>query len=353
MASAALDINGRARGPTAMKRRSPYIIGSLVVHLALLWALGVLLPPRAPETAGPPGLVMEFASPAEPSASTPDTPVPQAPPPVEPSSPPTAEPPVQVAEAVAVEPLPPEGGMVEPSPHQLPRRRPGLAASLALDKRLPSIPSLASHSPDPHAVDSGRLIAERVKGWCRKALYRRRPPEWLLISGLAALEGTAFYAAHAAGEPVAMVLIAGISLRRGTLRYGIQRTARAFSRDTPNADDLQVSTREIDILERIWEEGPIAARDLYLSLPRGWSYGRLQEHLKKLVKRKLLERQGKGNDAQYRAAVAPSRVLSALLASRDPGDLDGEAEESALRLAQVDSRRSRPQIATTGFSQTR
>ena len=336
-----------------MKRRTLYITASLAAHLVLLWSLGVLFPPRAPETAGPPGLVMEFASPMEPTASTSDDPAPQEALPAEPSSASTAEPPVQVAETVAIELLPSEGGRVEPSPHQLTRRRPGLTAALALDKRLPPIPPRASRGPDPHPVDPDRLIAERVKGWCRNALHRRRPPEWLLVSGLAALEGTAFYAAHAAGEPVAMVIIAGISLRRGTLRYGIGHAARALSRDAPNADDLQVTAGEIDILERVWERGPIAARDLYLSLPRGWSYGRLQEHLKELVKRKLLERRGKGTDATYHAAVAPTRVLSALLASPDRGDPDGEVEESVLRLARVDPDRSRPQVATTAFSQTR
>ena len=336
-----------------MTRRSPYIIGSLVAHLSLLWALGVLFPPRAPETVGPPGLVMEFASPMEPTASTSDDPAPEETPPAEPSSAPTAEPSVQVADAVAVESSPSEGGLVEPSPHLLPRRRPGLAAALALDKRLPPIASIAPRGPDSQWVSPNRLVAERVKGWCRDALYRRRPPEWLLVTGLAALEGTAFYAAYAGDEPVAMVLIAGLSLHRGTLRYGIQRTAQALSRDAPNADDLQVTAREIDILEQVWEDGPIVARDLYLSLPRGWSYGRLQERLKELVSRKLLVRKGKGSDAEYRAAVDPSRVLCALLASRDPGDSSGGARESMLRLARVDPHRERSQIAAADFSQTR
>ena len=113
-----------------------------------------------------------------------------------------------------------------------------------------------------------------------------------------------------------MVAVGGLSLTQGTLRQGMDLIARSVDQRRRTPEDLQLSHREIDILERIWAEGQADVRRLYLSLPAGWTCRTLQEALDGLVGRGVLRRTGRGPTAVYAASATHAQVLKAMVAAR-------------------------------------
>ncbi len=324
-----------------MKRLTPYIAISVGLHLILLPLLVAVRLNRTPQPEIPPPILLEMVSPGETPPPEPQTP--------EPDDPPVAERPLQktafLPPQAKADPSPPEPEPAEPVHSDPPRsilfeKRPTLAEVLELDNRLTD---LSTYTPEPDPVDEISLIKQRVAQWTRlPAPGRGSGSAWLAIPAMAAMEGTAFYAAYRADNTYAMVAVGGISLTVGALRHSMEAIAQQVTRHRRTPEDLQPDDWEIDILERVWAAGTIDIRRLYLSLPSGWTYQTLQDALEDLVKRDILVRTGKEHRALYTAAVERAQMLQAIVAANVGGGLSPEAQNRIIRLAQIATNASPP-----------
>jgi BlaI family penicillinase repressor len=66
-----------------------------------------------------------------------------------------------------------------------------------------------------------------------------------------------------------------------------------------------LSPAEWDVMKILWDDGPLAARDVFARLPknRGWAYKTVKTLLSRLVAKQALEYDQIGNSYLYRAAV--------------------------------------------------
>jgi BlaI family penicillinase repressor len=72
-----------------------------------------------------------------------------------------------------------------------------------------------------------------------------------------------------------------------------------------NDAPLSLSPAEWEVMKILWEQGPLAARDVFAALPksRRWAYRTVKTLLSRLVAKKPLAYEQVGNSYLYRAAV--------------------------------------------------
>lgn len=78
---------------------------------------------------------------------------------------------------------------------------------------------------------------------------------------------------------------------------------------TPDST-LSISGAEWEVMKIIWEQGPLAARDVYAALPDGkeWAIKTVKTLLSRLVAKGALEYEQIGNSYLYRSAVSREQV---------------------------------------------
>src|SRR5262245_29146137 len=71
-----------------------------------------------------------------------------------------------------------------------------------------------------------------------------------------------------------------------------------------------LSPAEWEVMKVVWEQGPLAARDVFARLPKnhGWAYKTVKTLLSRLVAKQALEYDQIGNSYLYRAAVDRQQV---------------------------------------------
>lgn len=81
--------------------------------------------------------------------------------------------------------------------------------------------------------------------------------------------------------------------------------------DQPADHEPSLSPAEWEVMNVLWDHGPLAARDVYASLPsdsdgapaRGWAYRTVKTLLSRLVAKGALDYEQVGNSYLYRSAV--------------------------------------------------
>lgn len=75
-------------------------------------------------------------------------------------------------------------------------------------------------------------------------------------------------------------------------------------------DPPRLSDAEWEVLKPLWEEGPLAARDVYGRIPeeRGWAYKTVKTMLARLVKKGALTYDQIGNSYLYRPAFTREQM---------------------------------------------
>jgi BlaI family transcriptional regulator, penicillinase repressor len=78
----------------------------------------------------------------------------------------------------------------------------------------------------------------------------------------------------------------------------------------PETTPPSVSNAEWEIMKVLWDHGPLAARDVYASLPEnhGWAYKTAKTLLSRLVAKGAITYEQIGNSYLYKAALARSQV---------------------------------------------
>ena len=71
-----------------------------------------------------------------------------------------------------------------------------------------------------------------------------------------------------------------------------------------------LSNAEWEVIKPLWEKGPLAARDVYASLPEGhgWAYKTVKTMLSRLVAKGALDYEQVGNSYLYRAVFSRNEV---------------------------------------------
>lgn len=71
-----------------------------------------------------------------------------------------------------------------------------------------------------------------------------------------------------------------------------------------------LSAAEWEVMKVFWQQGPLAARDVYAALPRDrrWAYKTVKTLLSRLVAKQALSYEQVGNSYLYRAAVDRQRM---------------------------------------------
>ncbi len=90
------------------------------------------------------------------------------------------------------------------------------------------------------------------------------------------------------------------------------RSKNKASKDTPKLSEL-----EWEILKPLWENGPMAARDIYQAVPEryGWAYKTVKTMLARLVKKGALTYDQIGNSYLYRAAYSREEITQNAMGS--------------------------------------
>lgn len=72
----------------------------------------------------------------------------------------------------------------------------------------------------------------------------------------------------------------------------------------------KLSEMEWEVMKPLWEEGPLAARDIYKRVPDkyGWAYETVKSMLVRLIKKKMLTYDQVGNSFLYRPAYSRNEV---------------------------------------------
>jgi len=79
----------------------------------------------------------------------------------------------------------------------------------------------------------------------------------------------------------------------------------------------KLSELEWEVMKPLWENGPMAARDIYQAVPaqQGWAYKTLKTMLARLVKKGALDYDQIGNSYLYRAAYTREEMTRATMGS--------------------------------------
>ena len=84
-----------------------------------------------------------------------------------------------------------------------------------------------------------------------------------------------------------------------------------MKRSQENHDNVpSLSKAEWEVMKRFWENGPMAARDVYAALPEDhvWAYKTLKTLLSRLVAKGALDYEQVGNSYLYRPACSRERL---------------------------------------------
>jgi BlaI family penicillinase repressor len=75
-------------------------------------------------------------------------------------------------------------------------------------------------------------------------------------------------------------------------------------------EPIPLAPAEWQVMEVLWDEGPLAARDVFARLPLGtdWAYKTVKTLLSRLVAKGALDYEQIGNSYLYRAAVAREQM---------------------------------------------
>jgi BlaI family transcriptional regulator, penicillinase repressor len=78
----------------------------------------------------------------------------------------------------------------------------------------------------------------------------------------------------------------------------------------PDNSSPMLAPAEWEVMKILWDEGPLAARDVFARLPknRGWAYKTVKTLLSRLVAKGALAYDQIGNSYLYRAAVDRQKV---------------------------------------------
>lgn len=79
----------------------------------------------------------------------------------------------------------------------------------------------------------------------------------------------------------------------------------------------RLSELEWEVMKPLWENGPMAARDIYQAVPdeQGWAYKTLKTMLARLVKKGAINYDQIGNSYLYRAAYTREEMTRATMGS--------------------------------------
>jgi BlaI family penicillinase repressor len=81
-------------------------------------------------------------------------------------------------------------------------------------------------------------------------------------------------------------------------------------RREPDSAIPSISDAELEVIKMLWDCGPLAARDVFASLPagHGWAYKTVKTLLARLVAKGAVSYEQIGNSYLYRAAVSRKQV---------------------------------------------
>ncbi len=81
-------------------------------------------------------------------------------------------------------------------------------------------------------------------------------------------------------------------------------------RKPANLDTPKLSDMEWEVMKPLWEDGPMAARDIYERVPEefGWAYETVKTMLARLVKKGVLEYDQVGNSFLYRPVYSRGQM---------------------------------------------
>jgi BlaI family penicillinase repressor len=86
-------------------------------------------------------------------------------------------------------------------------------------------------------------------------------------------------------------------------------SSEATSMGTKERHEPALSHAEWEVMKVLWDEGPLAARDVFARLPRrGWAYKTVKTLLSRLVAKQALSYEQIGNSYLYRAAIDRDRA---------------------------------------------
>lgn len=87
--------------------------------------------------------------------------------------------------------------------------------------------------------------------------------------------------------------------------------------DTKSEPIPRLSELEWDVLKPLWDEGPMAARDIFQRVPaeHGWAYRTVKTMLSRLVKKGVLSYDQIGNSYLYRPAYSRDEMTRAATGS--------------------------------------
>jgi BlaI family transcriptional regulator, penicillinase repressor len=85
----------------------------------------------------------------------------------------------------------------------------------------------------------------------------------------------------------------------------------------PHNDVPKLSEMEWEILKPLWEEGPMAARDIFQAVPesRGWAYKTVKTMLARLVKKEVLTYDQIGNSYLYKTKYSREEMTRSTMGS--------------------------------------
>ena len=95
----------------------------------------------------------------------------------------------------------------------------------------------------------------------------------------------------------AMLAVAGISLTGGIGLWSINKTFAAIR--NAGRRESEMTNDEVLLIAHIARHSPSTARDLYMTMPAGWTYVALKKKLDRLTKQGKLMRYGRGHKAMY------------------------------------------------------
>ncbi len=83
-----------------------------------------------------------------------------------------------------------------------------------------------------------------------------------------------------------------------------------MAKPSRNKPDRALSGAEWEVMKVFWDQGPLAARDVYAALPKNvkWAYKTVKTLLSRLVAKGALDYEQVGNSYLYRAAVAREQM---------------------------------------------
>jgi len=84
-----------------------------------------------------------------------------------------------------------------------------------------------------------------------------------------------------------------------------------------NSETPRLSEHEWEVMKPLWEQGPMAARDIFAAIPeeQGWAYNTVKTMLARLVKKGALAYDQVGNSYLYRAVHSREDITSAATGS--------------------------------------